>query len=110
PPAGPAPTPAPDWVTRVNRALAHPALRQAGPDVARVLLRQALREAFPAETDSAAWLAAGGGALDAGRLPALPTEGVAALVGSLADLAGRLLGAEGSGGFRAALDGAVTAG
>jgi CheY-like chemotaxis protein len=108
PPAGPAPPPAPDWAARVNRALAHPSLRQAGPEVAQVLLRRALREALPAEAGADAWLAPGGAALAAGRVPALPPAAVATLVGSLADLAGRLLGAGGSAAFRAALAGEVT--
>jgi CheY-like chemotaxis protein len=108
--AGPAPRPGPNWVARTNQALAHPSLRRAGPDVARVLLRRALREAFPAEAGAEGWLAPGGAALDAGRLPALPPEAVADLVGSLADLAWRLLGADESAAFRAALAGAVTTG
>ncbi len=110
PTAAPAPSPAPDWVARVNQALAHPSLRRAGPEVVRVLLRRALREAFPAEAGADGWLAPGGAALDGGRLPALPPEEAAGLVASLADLAWRLLGADGSAAFRAALAGAVTTG
>jgi hypothetical protein len=97
-------------VARVNRALAHPSLRQAGPDVARVLLRQALLEALPPEAGAEGWLTPGGAALDAGRLPALAPAAVAALVGALADLAWRLLGADESAAFRGALGGVVTAG
>jgi hypothetical protein len=102
--------PAPDWVARVNRALAHPSLRRAGPEVASVLLGRALREAFPGEAGADRWTAPCGTALDPGRLPALPPAAAAALVGALADLAGRLLGAEGSAAFRAALGEAVTTG
>jgi CheY-like chemotaxis protein len=104
------PRPAGDWVARTNQALAHPSLRRPGPEVVRVLLRRALREAFPPDAGAEAWLAPGGAALDPGRLPPVPAEAVGALVGSLSDLAWRLLGADESAAFRSALSGAVTAG
>jgi CheY-like chemotaxis protein len=99
------PRPGADWVERTNQALAHASLRRAGPEVVRVLLRRALREAFPSEAGAGSWLAPGGAALDPGRLPALDVEAAGALVGALADLAWRLLGADGSAAFRAALAG-----
>ena len=104
------PWPTPDWVARTNQALAHPSLRRAGPEVVRVLLRRALREAFPPDVGADAWLAPGGAALDASRVPPLPAEVAGALVDALADLAWRLLGADDSGAFRGALTAAVTVG
>jgi CheY-like chemotaxis protein len=105
PAAGVAPLPAADWVERINQALNRPALRQAGPEVVRVLLRRALREAFPPEAEAEGWLAPGGAALDGARVPALPPGAVTALAGTLADLAWRLLGADESAALREALAG-----
>jgi CheY-like chemotaxis protein len=104
-PAASFPRPAPDWVGRTNQALAHPTLRRAGPEVVRVLLRRALREAFPPEAGADAWLTPGGAALDPERVPALPAEAAGALVSSLSDLAWRLLGEDDSAAFRGALGG-----
>jgi DNA-binding response OmpR family regulator len=105
-PGGP-PRPAADWVACVNQALAHPSLRRAGPDVVRVLLRRALREALPGHALADSWLSPGGAALDG--VPPLAAAEAEALVCALADLAWRLLGADASAAFRSALAGAVTA-
>ena len=110
PPPGPAPQPAPDWVARTNRALAHPSVRQAGPEAVRALLLRALREAFPPEAGAEGWLAPGGLALDGGRVPELPPAAVRTLTGTLTDLAWRLLGSEQCDAFRDALGPAVTPG
>jgi CheY-like chemotaxis protein len=105
---GPAAPPLPDWVARVNQALAHPSLRRAGPDVVRVLLRRALREALPGHAAADSWLSPGGAALDG--VPPLAAAEAAALVSALADLAWRLLGSDASAAFRSALARAVTTG
>jgi CheY-like chemotaxis protein len=91
----PLPHPLPASLAALNRALRHPALRQLGPDVLRLVLRRAVRRAAPDGEDTRSWLEPDGLALDvervAGRAPGGIVAGVALAV---ADQLQRLLGTE----------------
>jgi hypothetical protein len=95
------------WVAVFNNLLHHPSIRRATPEVLRAALRRALTQAFaprilPQELE--AWIAPGGTALNAERLPAsLAPESPVVLAACLAEQMGRLLGNEAGALFRRVL-------
>jgi CheY-like chemotaxis protein len=90
------------WFVLLAKAMRHPPLRDAGPEVLRILLRRALTAASP--TFSEAMIASDGRSLLPGGLPSdPPPETLRRLVGSLADQVWRLLGAEAASPFWEAL-------
>ncbi len=84
------------WVPALNWALAQPCWRKIEGDVLRLVLRRALRRAFP-EAEGDAWLGADGVSLNAEREPpSMSRDKVLDLLASLAEQIGCLLGAEAS--------------
>jgi len=87
----------PQGVAALERALRHPLLRQLGLDVARLILRRAVRRAAdlgaPNGGDAGRWLQPDGLTLDAVYLTTtVSSQAVAAFTGSVAEQLERLLG------------------
>jgi CheY-like chemotaxis protein len=81
------------WLPALEKALQHPALRDAGSEVLRIVLRRALATAFPPPAEVT--IASDGRSVLPGGLPPEPQpEALRRLVGSLAEQMWRLLGTE----------------
>ena len=87
--------------------LRHPAVRQAGPEVMRVVLRRALQRAFTvvySAVEQQSWILPGEATLAVDRVPRNPPrEAVAGLFTALAEQVWCLLGAEATAPLLAAL-------
>jgi CheY-like chemotaxis protein len=93
-----------EGIEALNRALRHPLVRQLGSDVARFVLRRAVRRAGVGDPDAGRWLQPDGLSLDARHVAtAVPCGAVAALVVAVTEQLERLLGTEAAAPAREAL-------
>jgi CheY-like chemotaxis protein len=92
-PTSPSSPPNDRWVALVEKALRHPVLRDAGPELSRIFLGRALQAGFPGLWKGL--IASDGRGVLTEGLPSHPRpDALGQLVGSLADQVWRLLGAE----------------